>query len=412
MRCLSVKLPTLAADYSGACSALYELGGLFIMHGAGACLGNAVRYDEPRAWDVRSRVFTSGLTDMDCLLGNDERLYDQIVRTHRAVGGAFVAVAGTPNTMIVGTDYDAVADVVGDRCGVPAFGIPTSGTARYNKGAGEALLRLARTVVAPMAEATAGEGSCPKPGARLPRTCNLLGATPLDLRDQASVDGIRELLAAGGWKVASCWAMGSTLEDLACGLAADVNVVVATAGLPLARWMEREYGIPYLEAELSGPKSAARFCERLDALAAGETDGARRPGIGEDAVLEGAQPKETCPSRQSPGPRALVVADRVVALSMRAALLADYGCAEASAATLLPGERPDPARGFLGSLDEEALERELAEGTYDLLVGDGMLAHLLPPGSATRLVNVAWPALSSRLLADPGALPYGNPFAG
>ena len=38
---LCIMLPPLAPDYSGAASALFELGGMIVIHDASGCTGNA-----------------------------------------------------------------------------------------------------------------------------------------------------------------------------------------------------------------------------------------------------------------------------------------------------------------------------------------------------------------------------------
>ena len=46
----------LAPDYSGAASALFDLGGIVVMHDASGCTGNFTGYDEPRWMGSRSAV--------------------------------------------------------------------------------------------------------------------------------------------------------------------------------------------------------------------------------------------------------------------------------------------------------------------------------------------------------------------
>ncbi len=408
MRVLRHSLPTFASDYSGAVSALYELGGLVIVHGAHGCASNTVSYDEPRAWSSRSRVFTSGLTDMDCLLGKDDVLLDQVARTHRAVGGSFVAVVGTPNTMIVGTDYDAVARKAGERCGVPAFGVATTGTEYYDRGAARALTALARAVVFP--GETADGLPAPVPGA-----VNLLGATPLDLVSGESVEAASRMLEGAGWRVLSTWAMGSALEDLARASRACANVVLTSCGLDLARWMEGRFGIPYVLGSFAGERSFAIFESGLRRVA---SERARRPascpGVKHEPQpelkVEREVERETCANPQADGPRAIVVADPVLSSALGSALREDCGCPYVREATLLPGPARPAAGGACAYLDEDALVRELAQGGYDLLVADPMLARLLPPGSPCRLVPLVCPALSGRLVDAEPVLPLGPAF--
>ena len=62
-----VLLPTFAADYSGACAALFDLNGTVVIHDPSGCIGNYTAYDEPRAYEGNARILTSALDDMQAL---------------------------------------------------------------------------------------------------------------------------------------------------------------------------------------------------------------------------------------------------------------------------------------------------------------------------------------------------------
>ena len=77
---LCVFMLPLAPDYSGAASALFDLGGIVVMHDASGCTGNFTGYDEPRWMGSRSAVYCSGLRRMDAVLGNDEKFIDATLK--------------------------------------------------------------------------------------------------------------------------------------------------------------------------------------------------------------------------------------------------------------------------------------------------------------------------------------------
>lgn len=54
-------LPPFAGDYSGICSALYELGGMLCIHDASGCTGNYTGFDEPRSYNSKRLVYCTGL---------------------------------------------------------------------------------------------------------------------------------------------------------------------------------------------------------------------------------------------------------------------------------------------------------------------------------------------------------------
>ena len=53
-------LSTYAVDMFGIASALFELGGLVVMHDASGCNSTYDTHDEPRWYDTLFRVTTSG----------------------------------------------------------------------------------------------------------------------------------------------------------------------------------------------------------------------------------------------------------------------------------------------------------------------------------------------------------------
>ena len=79
MRQSSRIISTYAADVSGVCSALFEYGGMTVMHDASGCNSTYNTHDEPRWYDMDSMVFISALTETEAILGDDEKLLSDIV---------------------------------------------------------------------------------------------------------------------------------------------------------------------------------------------------------------------------------------------------------------------------------------------------------------------------------------------
>lgn len=384
-----VLLPTFAADYSGACAALFDLNGTVVIHDPSGCIGNYTAYDEPRAYEGNARILTSALDDMQALFGLDDALVEAACHAQREVPGDFVALIGTPNPMVLGTDYRAVANQISDLCQIPGIALDTTGTRYYGHGLARTLLALARDLVAPRA----GEVPPWEPGR--PRRVNLLGATPLDVTSQANVDAVRDLLEAGGWAVASVWSMGSSVQEYVDGLTAACNVALTTSGLSLARWMQRTYGIPYVVGSFAGRTPVARTLNRMDRAAAGEKVSPWEP---------------PAPSGNPNGPRALVVGDQALANGWREALLTDEGFGAVSVATFFEADPALMAPDDLGTVGEEELLAAVADGGYDVLVGDTLLDGFIPQESACRHVEVPHVAVSSRISWDKPVPLFGEGF--
>ena len=158
-------LSTYTADVSGVCSALFELGGMTVMHDASGCNSTYNTHDEPRWYDSDSLVFLSGLTEMEAILGDDQRLSADIVAAARELQPRFIAIAGSPIPALTGCDLPAIAASIEAETGICTFGFATTGMQSYVTGAGMALAAVARRLTKPV------------PRAKTP-TVNLLGATP------------------------------------------------------------------------------------------------------------------------------------------------------------------------------------------------------------------------------------------
>ena len=253
-------ISTYSADVFGVCSALFELGGMVLMHDASGCNSTYTTHDEPRWYDMESMVYISGLTEMEAIMGDDEKLISDIVAAAEDLKPRFIAVAGTPIPTMTGFDFQAAAELIEQRTGIPAFGFPTTGMNSYVMGASMAFEALAERFVEKPFEKTAAPSA------------NILGLTPLDFTVNGSDAAIAGFVEEAGFSVLSRWAMGSTLEDLAKAGGAHVNLVVSSTGLAAAEKLRQLFGTPYVVGVPMGAEFSALLRSALKTAAAtGET---------------------------------------------------------------------------------------------------------------------------------------------
>ena len=110
-------IPIYTADVSGVCSALYELGGMTVMHDPSGCNSTYNTHDEIRWYDQDSLIYISGLTEIDAIMGNDEKFLDDIKEAARELHPKFIALAGSPIPYMNGTDFPALAQVLEEETG-------------------------------------------------------------------------------------------------------------------------------------------------------------------------------------------------------------------------------------------------------------------------------------------------------
>ena len=235
-------IPIYTADVSGVCSALYELGGMTVMHDPSGCNSTYNTHDEIRWYDQDSLIFISGLTEIDAIMGNDRKFIDDIEHAARELHPKFIALAGSPIPFMNGTDFPAIARVIETETGIPTFAVPTNGMHDYVYGAGIALEEIAKRFT----EEADTKNAIQKPEIRFRRSVNLLGVTPLDFGPQKNVEILKENLHKYGWNVLSTWAMGDPLETLQMAGTAEVNLVVSAVGLRAAKVLQEKFGTPYV----------------------------------------------------------------------------------------------------------------------------------------------------------------------
>ena len=231
-------IPIYTADVSGVCSALYELGGMTVMHDPSGCNSTYNTHDELRWYDQDSLIFISGLTEIDAIMGNDRKFIDDIEHAAKQLHPKFIALAGSPIPFMNGTDFPAIAHVIETETGIPTFSVPTNGMNDYVYGAGIALEEIAKRFVKNSEKQEKKESNS--------HTVNLLGVTPLDFGPQKNVEALKENLQKYGWEVTSSWAMGDDLETLQRSGKAEVNLVVSAVGLRAAKVLWETYKIPYV----------------------------------------------------------------------------------------------------------------------------------------------------------------------
>lgn len=249
-------ISTYSSDEFGICSALYELGGMVVMHDASGCNSTYTTHDEPRWYEMDSMIYISAISEMEAIMGDDEKLIRDITETAQELNPAFIAIVGAPIPYMIGTDLPAIAAVVEEKTGIPSFGFAANGMQDYLRGVSMALEAVTARFCTRDVQKTEG------------LSVNILGATPLDFSLNGSVDSIRTWLLEQGMEPGACLAMGSTLEEIREAGRAHVNLVVSYGGLAAAVCLEKNFGIPYVAGVPFGKSFSARLAGRLRQAAA------------------------------------------------------------------------------------------------------------------------------------------------
>lgn len=234
-------LTPFAPDQSGAASVFYELGGILVICDAGGCTGNVCGFDEPRWFGERSAIFSAGLRDMDAILGRDDRLVAKLTDAAEKIDANFAAVIGTPVPAVIATDYRALQRMCEKKTNLSILTVDTNGMELYDVGEEKAWLTLFKTFagkdVASQKEASEEDDSSKK------MKIGVLGLTPHDVSDLKIEEKFRKSENENTHYI--CYGMRAGIDKVKTAGSADKNLVVAPAALETAKYLEKEFGIPY-----------------------------------------------------------------------------------------------------------------------------------------------------------------------
>lgn len=364
-------ISTYAADVSGVCSALYEMGGMTIMHDASGCNSTYNTHDEPRWYDMPSMVYISALSEIEAVLGEEEKLIRDICETAEELKPRFIAIAGTPIPMMTGTDFPGVARMIERRTGIPSFGFATNGMHSYLSGAGMALAAVAERFCPPEIRREKGKTT----------SVNLLGVTPLDFSVTGNVEAMREYFSGNGFPVYSCWAMGSPWEELMQAGRASVNVVVSSCGLPLAEILRKRYGTPYV---VGAPIGKAFSEMLLDEIQEAAKDGQNRN------LLLGKSEGEDLVSHKT-----YILGEAVCSASLRHALEMSFGMTGISIVSPLEADPSLLRKADLFSAEEDDLFQML--GGAQFVIADPLYQRAIRRNNTVKFISLPHEGFSGRI---------------
>lgn len=363
MHKLAVSLPPFSPDYSGVCSALFELGGMMVIHDASGCTGNYTGYDEPRWYGSQSLVYCSALREIDAILGNDGKFIERIAAAAEELNPRFIGMLGSPVPMVIGSDIKGIAAEIEAQTGIPTWGFATTGLQYYDRGASEAFLALARRFVT-------------HAGGKKPHTVNLLGATPIDFGAGGNVKDFGNEFQSRGFEVIASFAMDCSLEQIRESSAAAVNVVLSASGFSLAEYFNRAFGTPYVIGQPMGARQAENLCRLI----------AEAENTGENMV-------NTVP--EASNARILLIGEQVTMHSLRACLYHDFGLIGCDIGCPFNRIAQITAASDMALASEKAIMSAVNSGKYTHVIGDPLLRELIR--RPLRLMPLPHIAVSSKI---------------
>ncbi|GFO53952.1 bifunctional nitrogenase iron-molybdenum cofactor biosynthesis protein NifEN [Geomonas sp. Red276] len=221
---------------------------IHLVHGPIACAGNS--WDNRGARSSESQLYRRGFTtemlQNDVVFGGEKKLYKAIQElAARYPEAKAIFVYATCVTSMTGDDIEAVCKAAKDKVPMPVIPINTPGFIGDknigNRLAGEALLKYVIGTAEP--EYTTDYD------------INLIG----EYNIAGDLWGMLPLFEKLGIRVLSCISGDSKFEDLRYAHRAKLNIIVCSKSLTnLAKKMQKNWGIPYLEESFYGLSDVAK----------------------------------------------------------------------------------------------------------------------------------------------------------
>lgn len=377
---LCIDLPPIAPDYSGAASALFDLGGIVVMHDASGCTGNYTGFDEPRWLGSRSAVYCSGLRRMDCIMGNDQKFIDGTLEAAKSLNPTMISYLGSPVPMVIGIDLEGMAMETEQTSGIPSFGFNTTGQHYYDKGASDVFVKLIKRFAKKPESIHLAAGETARQ-----KRANVLGLLSVDMGNEQNTEDICRCIEEAGFEINSRFAMGLNIDQIERVAEADLNIVISRCGLETAIYMEKNFGIPYICGAPVGDGRVFKHKLKNFLLVSGS-------GIAEGEFKQ----ESSLSSDQERG--ILIIHEQILSNSIREILSEKADC-PVTVGSMYHLERCLAMEHDLDLPNELSVRKAINSGNYSVVIADPQIKRLLKRDDVT-FIEMPHVALSGRLHLD------------
>ena len=224
-------VPPITSDYSGACSTLYGENILKILISPNGCK-TPVAYDEIRNIDYSLQYCTS-LNELEIVTGEIKGLKEsikEIINQNQKI--KFIAIISTVVPQIIGMDLESIVENIEETLDIPCVFINTNSFENYYSGISLTLNSLAKKF---MVE-----------NKKFKNTVNIIGYSPLTFGKIEKLEELFSLIKSLDLNILTVFSDNLSLEKIKNSTSAELNLVLSYEGLALAKYMEKNFSIPYI----------------------------------------------------------------------------------------------------------------------------------------------------------------------
>ncbi|WP_339008701.1 nitrogenase component 1 [Fusobacterium animalis] len=343
-------VPPITSDYSGACSVLYGENILKILISPNGCK-TPVAYDEIRNIDYSLQYCTS-LNELEIVTGEIKGLKEsikEIINQNQKI--EFIAIISTVVPQIIGMDLESIVENIEETLDIPCVFINTNSFENYYSGISLTLKSLANKF---MLE-----------NKKIKSTVNIIGYSPLTFGKIEKLEELFSLIKSLDLNILTVFSDNLSLEKIKNSTSAELNLVLSYEGLALAKYMEKEFSIPYVIINVVS-KYGIENTENI----------LKRFFYKIDNSFEKLEKRDKLDDR-----KVMIIASPFMAINIAASLRKDFSLTNILALSLIKESRKFKKIEYLKFLNivntEEDLKEKIKEYKPDILISDPVYKNLV-----------------------------------
>lgn len=343
-------VPPITSDYSGACSVLYGENILKILISPNGCK-TPVAYDEIRNIDYSLQYCTS-LNELEIVTGEIKGLKEsikEIINQNQKI--EFIAIISTVVPQIIGMDLESIVENIEETLDIPCVFINTNSFENYYSGISLTLKSLANKF---MLE-----------NKKIKSTVNIIGYSPLTFGKIEKLEELFSLIKSLDLNILTVFSDNLSLEKIKNSTSAELNLVLSYEGLALAKYMEKEFSIPYVIINVVS-KYGIENTENI----------LKRFFYKIDNSFEKLEKRDKLDDR-----KVMIIASPFMAINIAASLRKDFSLTNILALSLIKESRKFKKIEYLKFLNivntEKDLKEKIKEYKPDILISDPVYKNLV-----------------------------------
>ena len=346
-------VPPITSDYSGACSVLYGENILKILISPNGCK-TPVAYDEIGNIDY-SLQYSTSLNELEIVTGEIKGLKDnikEIISQNPKI--ELIAIISTVVPQIIGMDLETIVENIEETLDIPCVFINTNSFENYYSGISLTLNSLAKKF---MLE-----------NKKIKNTVNIIGYSPLTFGKIEKLEELFSLIKNLDLSILTVFSDNLSLEKIKNSTSAELNLVLSYEGLTLAKYMEKEFSIPYLIINVVS-KYGIENTENILKNYFYKTNNS----------FENLEKKDKLDNR-----KVMIIASPFMAINIAESLRKDFSFDNILALSLIKESRKFKKIEYLEFLNivntEEDLKEKIKEYKPDILISDPVYKNLINDG--------------------------------